>query len=166
MNQKPKKPLKRFHAILLALVSRWLLGVAGIYILLKCHRWSILGVGTIDDVYVNFQIAMWYVASIAALMPAAVSIGSIIYFSDFKRPFLVAFLVSLGYQVVGFVSTLLRWTWSAIPGIDPTVPVYGELAALFLLPCFSLFGVWSPLGWLLGKIRREREVRCNDSQTK
>jgi len=160
MDKKPKKPLKRFHAILLAITSRWLLGVAGIYILLKCHRWSILGVGTIDDTYVNFQIAMWYVASIAALMPAAVSIGSIISFSDFKRPFLVAFIVSLGYQVVGFVSTLLRWTWSAV-GIDPTVPVYGELAGLFLLPCFSLFGVWwaiGPIGRFLNKIGRKRQT--------
>jgi hypothetical protein len=149
MDQKPKKPLKPFHAILLAIASMWLLGMIGVYLLVKFNRWDFIGFDRIDPVYIKLQIAIFYICYIAVRFPAASSAGSIIAMSGFRRPFFVSFLIAFGFEAITFgIRLFWRWPWSAVPDIDQTIPIYGELAGVFLLSCASLLGVW----WMVGPI--------------
>jgi len=129
MHSHLNAPLNRRLALILALLSLWLVGALGSLLL---SGWQFVGLD--DDANAIFQVGLFYLARAAALLPSATLAGIILAKSKFARPVLAAFLTVAGNHAASLVlRAAFRWPWSAVPGVSAIIPVAGELVSIFLL---------------------------------
>lgn len=138
---QPPKPLNRRFAIVLALVCMWFGSSTGLTIVFRIQDWWFIDLHGYDLITLG-QIGAFFMAWMAAQIPAAALVGVIIGSSDFKHPLRATFWTIASYEVVLSIVRGFRWPWGAFHDLDQSIPVLAYLISLFLLIGVSVFFSW------------------------
>jgi hypothetical protein len=141
MSATRKKPLNRKLAIFLAVIIMWLVGGIGLVIMHSIHPWNFLlldgyDVGTLG------QIGGYYLARVGTQVPALGFAAIIIGRSDFRHPIRTACLTAFAYQGIMTAIRLVKQPLAVAPDLDQSIPVFAEVAQLFLMVVFIGFFTW------------------------
>jgi hypothetical protein len=151
------KRLPRRVALVLALLSLWLVGTLGYYLVFRLgSRLSRLLPGLEDDTIAWLLVGSLYLERCASMLPSVVIAGYLIWRSDSSRPARAAFWTVFAYHLVSLVlRMILKWPWSVVPELNPAIPVVCELVSLLVLSATAPASIWL-LNWLNARLARKR----------
>ena len=144
--QGASRPLSRKLALPLALAGTWLLTSVGVFLFLHSDQWWFIGLGGYDAATIG-QIGTFYLCWAAVQLPAAAFLGMIIGSSDFTHPLCITFLTAVGYHFFFSAIRAARWPWTALHGLDQSIPVLAYLVSTALLIGVSVFHAWLMPKW-------------------
>jgi hypothetical protein len=138
---KAFKPISRRLAIILALVSLWLLGAIGVFWEMHSTNWLFIGLHGHDATTIK-EIGLFFSAWAAAQFPATYVAGGIIGLSDSCHPIRTTLWTVGAYQIVFSVVRAFHWPWWSVQGLDQFVPIIAYVMSVLLLLGNSVFSAW------------------------
>jgi hypothetical protein len=132
--------LQRRTAVLAAVGGMWILGVLGIFLVIRTGHVFILP--SADRSATIAQIAGFYIAFFGAKIPATAFVAFIICRSDFLHPARVAALITVCCELLRFAIHLVRWPWFAVSNVAWWVPAAFDLAGIASLTLLVLGFTW------------------------
>jgi hypothetical protein len=135
------KPLNRKLAIILALAVMWLFSSIGVFIFVRSDSLPFIDLHGYDAVTIG-QIGGFFLGWVGSQFPAASFAGMIIGSSDFTHPLRTTFWTMAGYQLFFSAIRAIHWPWTALHGLNQSVPILAYLISILLLIVVSLFFAW------------------------
>jgi hypothetical protein len=145
------KPIfSRVTGLITAFVGMWLLGSAGVFLVLRDNQLPFLSLGGYDYVTLG-QIGGFYLDLFGARLLSLWFAAWVITMSDVRHPVRTAFWMSLCLELVLIGIRMARWPWYAAVGLDQSIPALAEFLSLVLIVgCTMLFT------WVVSKLAGRR----------
>ena len=145
--------------IIVALVGMWLLGAAGTFLLVRdlaANDPLFFDAFGADDAVIPGRIWLFFLLRFLAQMPSLTFAAGVVAISDLRHPVRTACWIVLGSHLfwfgeraamfmIGFRAA--SWPWSAIPGLDQSVPVLAECVSLVLMVGYTVLLTWLALSY-------------------
>ncbi len=126
------KPLSRKLAIPLALAGMWVATVVGVYWYIASSPLGFIGLRGYDVTTIA-QIGAIYLGWTGAQLTGAYIAGFVLASSDFTHPLRTTFWIMTCYHLFFGAIQAVRWPWTAIKGLDQSIPILAELFSRVLL---------------------------------
>jgi hypothetical protein len=146
MSNSAKKIFSPIQGIAIAVVSMWILGALGVFLLIHFGNWSIIGNESTRDA-ISTQGMGFYLAYFGCRIPSVVFAGYIIAFTRLRRPYVCTVIVVLLFQSTMLTLRFVRGSWIGINETTIAISVVGEIAGVVILLACALLA--------------ERYGRCN-----
>jgi hypothetical protein len=154
--------------VIVAVIGVWVLGGVGtsllVHSLVVADPLFFAPFG-VDDAVIQRRVWLFFLLRFTALMPSLTFAAIVITMSELRHPMRAAFWIALGFQLWHLGFQLFRWPWSAIPGLDQSIPILAEGATLVLIVGCTVLFTWLLLIYDKWKARSiSPPVDCRPSQ--